>query len=184
VNVVIVKFAGFELLSRPRRVCGLVLVAALALVGCREQVDPRLQALIDTNLPRAIELAEAVASRCPSMRQGGPPVAAGRELRSPALGSALAADADVLEVEVSCSWPVDASTKTGEVRFGTYFPGLRAAERLRSAADSTTVYSGAMGETVARPSVHGDTMDSLDIRVVRDTPDGGQIEVVVSVVKR
>lgn len=153
----------------------------VALLGCR-RVPATLRPTVDKHLPQVQALAAAAGARCEEVRNTGiGAVIQGTVPTSPATGTALERDPEVLQVEVTCFWPSASGAGTGE---GNSFQPLRAQAERRSG--SVDVYKLAGDdqnhtlEEVEHPAVRVHDPAAFDLRVLRPTPSGGWIEVVVT----
>jgi hypothetical protein len=168
-------------------------ISLLALVGCGKSLPTELEPAVDAALPVAIQVAATGATLCSSMKDRAPfqphPLAAPPPPASPAAGTALASDARVVNVLVGCSWP-DPRDATGNAWGGTAFPRLNGKSAVP--VRPVTMPSDIVQDTCAKnrhdcqqiivPSRYVASGASADLRVVRPTPDGGEVEVVVVVI--
>lgn len=163
----------------------------LLLLGCSKRIPDEVAASVETNLPHAIRIAEEGAKSCADLKARAPfqtnPMAAPPPPPSPAAGSALASDAHVMDVIVTCVWP-DPRDPKGNTGAGTGFPTLKGKARVpvravtmpEDMARNTCKNDPGHCEQVVVPSRHLADERSADIRITRKTPDG-TIEVVVIV---
>lgn len=173
---------------------GAVLPALFAL-GCGKRVPDDLKPVVDATMPVAIQIAENAAKICPTRKVEAPfqpnPMAAPPPPPSPAAGTSLASDAHVIDVMVMCSWP-DPRDPKGETWAGTSLPRLK--KTAGPPVRTVTMPDEIVENTCARdrhncqqiivPSRHHASESSADLRVVRPTPDGGEVEVIVAVVAK
>lgn len=163
-----------------------LIVAALAVSACLDKVPPELKPLVDSRLPRTIFLAEAAAARCAAHKaaEGSAPA------MSPAVGTSLAEELEVVEILVRCDWERkdENSPEGGEQSFT--FPLLRQAARHSHTPPPQLVYDTFVKrgdhdfERVYVPSQFSDLASSADLVVTRSIPNGGTVEVTVATVKR
>ena len=166
-------------------------LAPLCLVtACRRSVPREVADTVEKQKPNAIALAEQAAAQCAALKQRGPfapsPVDAPPPPPSPAVGSPLASEPHVVDVLVSCSWP---DPRGGGAWGGTSFPKLKGppGPPLRNVAMPENLAMENCSkdahhcEQVRVPSWYHPSESSADIRVLRPTPDGGEIEVVVAI---
>ncbi len=153
------------------------------LSSCSKRIPNEVAPAVETNLPIAIQVAENAAKSCPDLKanhsMGSP------QAPSPAKGSALETNMQVVDVSITCMWP-DPRDSTGATGEGTAFPRLKgkSAVPLRAVtmpedfARTTCQKDPNNCEQVVVPSRHVASESSADIRVVRKTPVG-TVEVVV-----
>jgi hypothetical protein len=161
-------------------------VASLALGACLDNVPPELRPMVDSRLPRAVSLAESAAARCAAHRAGEDPEPA----VSPAVGTSLAEELEVVEIVVRCDWePSDGKSPAGDEHSFT-FPPLRQTAAHTHSPPPALVYDTFVKrgdrdfERVHVPSQFSDVASSADIVVTRLIPGGGTVEVTVATVKR
>jgi hypothetical protein len=169
----------------------LFLLAAffVSLLGCSKRIPNEVSGAVEATLPVAIQVAEDAAKLCPQLKASAPfqadPMSAPAPPGSPARGSALQTQTQVVDVLVSCSWP-DSRDATGAIWGGTSFPRLRgkvgvplrAVTMPEDTARDTCAKDPQSCEQVIVPSRHMASEASADVRVVRKTADG-TVEVVV-----
>lgn len=162
------------------------IVAALALSACLDNVPPGLKPMVDSRLPRAVSLAESAAAGCVAHKAAEGPDSAS----SPAVGTSLAEELEVVEILVRCDWePRDEKSPEGREHSFT-FPPLRRAARHSHSPPPKLVYDTFVKlgdhnfERVHVPSQFTDAASSADIVVTRPIPGGGTVEVTVATVKR
>lgn len=171
-------------------------IVPLALVSilssCSRRVPNEVDSAVEKNLPIAIQVAEDAAKLCPQLKTGAPfnpnPLAAPPPPPSPAVGTALATDAHVLDVLISCNW-LDPRDKTGNTSAGTFFPTLknkagvppRAVTMPEDLAMNTCKKDANHCEKIVVPSRYSTADNTADIRITRKTVDG-TVEVLVIVV--
>jgi hypothetical protein len=161
-------------------------IAALTLGACADKVPPELKPMVDSRLPRAVSLAENAAARCDARKTTEAPGPA----ISPAVGTSLAEELEVVEILVRCDWEArdERSPEGGEDSFT--FPALRRAVRHSHGSPPRLVYDTFVKrgdrdfERVHVPSQFTDAASSADIVVTRPIPGGGTVEVTVATVKR
>lgn len=164
-----------------------IVVAATAIFACRlDNLPPELKPMVDSRLPRAVSLAESAAQRCaePKAADGpAPPV-------SPARGTSLSEELEVIEILVRCDRGQSHATPPGTGAHSFSFPPLRqAAPHAHSPPPElrydTFVKLGDQDfERVLVPSQFSQVASSADIVVTRPIPGGGTVEVTVAMVKR
>jgi hypothetical protein len=162
-------------------------VAALGLVACSlDNVPPELKPMVDSRLPRAGSIAEIAAEQCVAHKETGGPA----PTVSPAAGTSLAEELEVVEILVRCDWEEgkETSPEGGELSFS--FPALRRAQQHHHHPSPRLVYDTFVkrGDTdfdrVHVPSRFSDVESSADIVATRPIPGGGTVEVTVATVKR
>jgi hypothetical protein len=170
--------------------------SALALLdlGCGKGVPSEVKPAVDRNLPIAVQVAESAAKLCPSLKARAPfqpdPSAAPPPPPSPAIGTALESDAQVKDVRITCSWP-DPRQKTEEIWAGTSFPALKGTPSVplrfvtnaSEFAENTCKADAHNCHQIVVPSRYHASELSADVRVTRPTSDGGEIEVIVVIMK-
>ena len=170
-----------------RKPPGVIIAVALWVVACTlDNVPPELKPMVDSRLPRAIDLAEVAASQCAAHRVTGDPA----PTTSPTAGTSLAEELEVVEILVRCDWGEsdEASSADGEQSFT--FPPLRRASRHSHNPSPKLVYDTFIKrgdrdfERIHVPSQFSDVASSVDIVVNRPIPGGGTVEVTVATVKR
>jgi hypothetical protein len=163
-----------------------IVVATLGIVACLDNVPPELKPMVDSRLPRAVNLADSAAERCAAHKETegpGPTV-------SPAAGTSLAEELEVVEILVRCDWEQsdDTTTEGGGLSFS--FPPLRQAKPHTHSPSPKLVYDTFVKrgdrdfERVHVPSQFSDVASSADIVVTRPLRGGGTVEVTVATVKR
>jgi hypothetical protein len=165
---------------------GVIIAAALWIVGCLDNVPPELKPMVDSRLPRAIDLAESAAGRCAAHRTTGDPA----PTESPTVGTSLAEELEVVEILVRCDWGESDGASTGSGEQSFTFPPLRQTSRYSHSPPPKLVYDTFIKrgdrdfERVLVPSQFSDVANSADIVVTRPIPGGGTVEVTVATVKR
>lgn len=164
-----------------------IIVVTLVNVACPlDHVPPELKPMVDSRLPRAVSLAESAASQCAEHKETG-----GSGLTvSPAVGTSLAEELEVIEILVRCDWGHrhDTPPESGEISFS--FPPLRHAKQLTHSPSPKLVYDSFVKkgdhefERIYVPSQFSDAAISADILATRPIPGGGTVEVTVATVKR
>jgi hypothetical protein len=174
---------------RGRGLAPVVLVAVFG--GCGRKLPDAVKQAVETNRPLAVKVAEDAAKLCPGMKAAAPfqkdPSSAPPPPPSPATGTALATDAQVVDVYITCSWP-DPRDSSGSTWAGTSFPRLKGTTAVPVRAVTmpedmveTSCKAGVHDcMQIISPSRHHADEASADIRVLRPTPDGGEVEVVVA----
>lgn len=163
---------------------GMRVGVAFALAACGP--PPELQAAAEPHLAEARRIAEAAGGRCDELGSVGPggafTVARGPH-PSPALGSSLLEDPNVLNVEVSCSF----RGRPGRT-VGTRFDPVRPTPAPRSINSEFWVIGGSTrkrtAEAVRLPSSLSDESEAFDAWVERPLPDGGHATVTVALRRR
>lgn len=142
--------------------------------------------MVDARLPLAISLAKGGAAHCPDPTTDAAPASPA----TPARGTALGTDMNVVEILVRCIWPGDDEHSSHVESGHEYtFPALRKAERRSHSSPPQLIYDTFVKkgdpsfERIYTPSMYCDEPDSLDIVVTQPTPGGGSIEVTVAVKK-
>ncbi len=154
---------------------GLVVV-----VGCR-RVPAALRPTVDRHLSQVQSLAVTAGARCEEVRNGGLVARIqGTVPASPAVGTALERDPEVLQAEITCYWPT-----SGGGGAGNGFLSLRADAEQRNGREDVYVISGKDDnhhtlDAVVNPAVQVNDPAAFDLRVVRPTPTGGWVDVVVT----
>lgn len=179
----------FQTHARPVGAAGLTfaVAATMGLAACPlDNVPPAMKPMIDARMPRAINLADSAAKLCAEYKEsGGSPTAA-----SPAVGTSLAEELEVIEILVRCVWDPHDDTPPGEQLRNYRFPPLRKAAPHDHDPAPRMVYDSFVKdgdhdyERVFTPSQFSDSPDSADIIATRPIPGGGTVEVTVSTVKR
>lgn len=165
----------------------IIVMAVSGLLGCGvDVIPPELKPMIDSRMPRAISLAESVATKCAAQREAEGSVPAA----SPAAGTSLAEELEVVEILVRCDWG-DSDEHSPEAGAHSFmFPPLRQATRHTHAPSPVLVYDTFVKrgdhdfERVLVPSQFSDATGSADIVATRPIPGGGTVEVTVATVKR
>lgn len=170
----------FQTSGRPgRRSPGaaFVVVATLGSVACSvDDIPPELKPTVSSRLPRAVNLAESAAEQCAAHKETG----ASAPTVSPAVGTSLAEELEVIEILVRCDWERGAFS----------FPPLRQANQRTHDPSPRLVYDTLIKrgdqdfERVHVPSRFSDAAASADIVASRSIPGGGTVEVTVATVKR
>lgn len=167
----------------------LVVVLFLFLSGCGKRVPNEVVPAVESSLPVAIKIAEDAGKLCPQLKASAPfqpnPMAAPPPPPSPALGTLLASDAHVADVQIMCSWP-DPRDPSGNTGAGTSFPRLkgkpsvpvRAVTMPEDMARNTCKKDPKNCEQIVVPSRFVADEASADIRITRPTADG-TVEVTV-----
>ena len=163
------------------------IVAALVNLACTmDHVPPELKPIVDSRLPRAISLAESAAIQCAAHKETGGSAPTG----SPARGTSLAEELEVIEILVRCDWGHRHDTPPEGVEPSFSFPPLRLATPHAHSPAPKLVYDSFVKqgdhdfERVYVPSQFSGAALSADILVTRPLPGGGSVEVTVATVKR
>ncbi len=166
-----------------------IVACVLSSFGCGKRIPNEVSAAVEATLPMAIAVAEDAGKLCPQLKASAPfqpdPMSAPAPPGSPARGSALQKQTQVVDVLISCSWP-DPRDGTGATWGGTSFPRLRGKVGVplrpvtmpEDMARDTCAKDSQSCERVIVPSRHMASEASADVRVVRKTTDG-TVEVVV-----
>lgn len=163
------------------------IVATLVNVACTlDHVPPELKPMVDSRLPRAVSLAETAAVQCAAHKETG----GSAPTVSPAVGTSLGEELEVIEILVRCDWGHhhDTPSEGGEPSFS--FPPLHRAKQHTHSPSPTVVYDSFVKqgnhtfERVFVPSQFSDAALSADIIATRPIPGGGTVEVTVATVKR
>ncbi len=158
----------------------MVSLGLLVVVGCR-RVPAALRPTVDRHLSQVQALAATAGARCEEVRNGGLVARIqGTVPASPAVGTALERDPEALQAEVTCYWP-----SPGGGGGGNSFVALRADAERRGGREDVYPISGKDDnrhtfEEVINPAVEVNDPAAFDLRVVRPTPSGGWVDVVVT----
>jgi hypothetical protein len=173
--------------GRPgHRFATFISVAALGIVACGDNVPPELRPIVDSRLPRAVSLAEIAAKQCADHKAGK----AASPTVSPAVGTSLAEELEVLEILVRCDWEASDGKQPESSEHSFSFPPLRQAKQHTHGTPPKLVYDTFVKrgdrdfERVHVPSQFSDAASSVDIVVTRAIPGGGTVAVTVATVKR
>ena len=165
----------------------IAVVLGVCLVGCSRPVPPEVEEAVERNMPLAIKVAEDAAKLCPSQQENAPfhnPPKNSPAPASPALGTALETDTQVVDVFVMCSFPDprDASMMAGtglqSLRKTSQVPA-RAVTMPEDMAENTCRKDESHCQQVIVPSRVLPSDKSADIRIVRSFEGGGRVEVRV-----
>lgn len=162
-------------------------VAALGFVACSlDNVPPELKPVVDSRLPRAGSLAEIAAEQCVVYKEARGPA----PTVSPAVGTSLAEELEVVEILVRCDWAARGDASAGAGEHSLSFPPLRRAKQHDHDPSPRLVYDTLVKrgdddfDRVHVPSKFSDAESSADIVATRPLPGGGTVEVTVATVKR
>jgi hypothetical protein len=164
----------------------------LCLVGCSKPVPPEVEEAVDRSLPLAIKVAEDAAKLCPSQLENMPfhnPPKNSPPPASPAAGTALESDPQVVDVFVMCSFP---DPRDASVMGGTGLQSLRKTSQVparpvtmpEDLAENTCRKDASHCQQVIVPSRVSPNEKSADIRIIRPFEGGGQVEVRVVLVPK
>lgn len=148
--------------------------------GCR-RVPANLRPTLDRHLPQIRALATAAGARCEEVRNTGLlAVVQGTVPASPAVGTPLERDREVLQARVTCLWRTGAGGGAGNS-----FQPLRMEGERRNGREDVYVLSGKDDdrhtlEEVVTPAVQVNDPAAFDVRVVRPSPSGGWVDVIVT----
>jgi hypothetical protein len=163
------------------------MILGSALVACGKSVPADVDEAVKRSLPLAVKVAEDAVKLCPAQRPNAPfnnPPANTPPPPSPAAGTALDSDPQVVDVFVMCSFPDPRSPNTSA---GTGLQSLRKTSQVPARAvtmpgdmaENTCAKSPKSCQQIIVPSRVVAEEKSADIRVVRPLADGGEVEVRV-----
>jgi len=159
----------------------------LLLVGCTKRVPAEVDDAVKRSLPLAIKVAEDAVKVCPGQKPNAPfnsPPANTPVPPSPAIGTALESDTQVVDVFVMCTFPdprlpnTTAGTSLASLRKVSQVPA-RPVTTPSDMAENTCTKSPTSCQQVIVPSRIVTDEKSADIRIVRAIPGGGEVEVRV-----
>lgn len=166
----------------------LLVLATLALFGCGKKLPAAVQQEVDAQRAAAMKVAEDAAKVCPGAKDRAPfqanPMAGKLPPPNPAKGSALEADAKVVDVFVMCQWPDPRNPTTIA---GTGLMSLKGTDQRMKLAvtmpedrtETTCQKNGGDCYEVITPSRYVATPNSADLRIHKPQPDGGETDVTV-----
>ena len=164
-----------------------ILVATLVNITCTlDHVPPELKPMVDSRLPRAVSLAETAAVQCAAHKETG----GSTPTVSPAVGTSLAEELEVVEILVRCDWGHSHGSPHEADEPSFSFPSLHQAKQHTHSPSPAVVYDSFVKqgnqtfERVFVPSQFSDAALSADILASRPIPGGGTVEVTVATVKR
>ena len=167
---------------------GVLAMSAPLASGCGKKLDPQVSAVVEAQRGAATRVAEDAAKLCPQVKDAAPfqpnPMAARPPPPTPAKGTSLESEAKVVDVFITCSWP---DPRTPGASGGTSMPSLRGTSQVprlhvSMPDDMTENTCGKNAQDcmqVITPSRYGTNDRSADVRIVRPTPDGGEVDVRV-----
>ncbi len=165
-----------------------MVLAAVTLLAaaCKKGVPAEVDDAVKRSLPLAVKVADDAVKLCPAQRPNAPfntPPANTPAPASPAAGTALESDPQVVDVFVMCSFPDPRSPNTTA---GTSLQALRKSSQVPSRAvtmpadlaQNSCDKSKSCQQVIVPSRVVADEK-SADIRVLRPLADGGEVEVRV-----
>jgi len=173
------------------------------LAGCGKKVPSEVQPALDAIRDEARKVADAAAKTCGAQfvsgqffvsgKSCGAKVLPGQELvpqiPSPATGTALESNPDVVEVETSCNAPMESGMSCGQ-GLGTLRHAFKPGDFQSgnwATSENTCKSSPSNCEMVEVPSRMVKDTKSVDLTVVRPMvggPPGGTVTVKVTLVKK
>jgi hypothetical protein len=180
-----------ELRAAPAALFGLAIVTTSLLSGCGKKLAPEVSAAVEAQRAVAMKVATDAAKACPGMKGSAPfqanPMAAPPAPPNPAKGTSLETDPKVLDVYIMCSWPDPraASTWAGtgwQPLRGTSSVPLLAVTMPEDSTETTCLKNAHDCVQVVTPSRYSKSAQSADLRIVKPTADGGDVEVRVAIV--